>query len=123
MIEKFDEKLPIYMQVANIIKKQIISSELKKGDKLPSVRELSSILKVNPNTVQRAYGELDKEKLTFTQRGTGSFVTEDENKINSLRKEMASEVIEFFFKEMKELGFKLEDIKDIVLEKIQGEEK
>ncbi|WP_138206710.1 GntR family transcriptional regulator [Haloimpatiens lingqiaonensis] len=123
MIEKFDEKLPIYMQVANIIKKQIISSELKRGDKLPSVRELSSILKVNPNTVQRAYGELDKEGLTFTQRGTGSFVTEDENKINSLRKEMANEVIEFFFKEMKELGFKLEDIKCIVSEKIQGEEK
>ncbi|WP_102398845.1 GntR family transcriptional regulator [Haloimpatiens massiliensis] len=123
MIEKFDEKLPIYIQVANIIKKQIISSKLKEGDKLPSVRELSSILKVNPNTVQRAYGELDKEKLTFTQRGTGSFVIEDKNKINSLRREMANEVIEFFFKEMKELGFKSEDIKDIVVEKIQGEEK
>ncbi|WP_373899703.1 GntR family transcriptional regulator [Haloimpatiens sp. FM7315] len=123
MIVNFDEKLPIYVQVANIIKKQIVSSELKEGEKLPSVRELALKVKVNPNTIQRAYQELEREGLTFTQRGMGSFVTDDKDKIKILRKEMASNILDYFFKEMKELGFKSDEIKDIVFENINKEEK
>ncbi|MFD3158649.1 GntR family transcriptional regulator [Haloimpatiens sp. FM7330] len=119
MSVKFDDKLPIYTQVVNIIKKQIVSGELKGGDKLSSVRGLSTSLKVNPNTIQRAYQELERQELTFTQRGMGTFVTKDEDKIISLRKEMANNIVEYFFKEMNELGFKSEDIKNIVVHKIE----
>nr|WP_032122087.1 GntR family transcriptional regulator [Clostridium amazonitimonense] len=118
----FDDKLPIYTQIMNYIKKKIILGELCGGDKLPSVRELSSELKVNPNTIQRSYQELEREGLTYTQRGTGTFVTENKDTIFTLKKDMAKEVIDRFLREMKDLGFKGEDIINIVSEETNKEE-
>ncbi|WP_431732307.1 GntR family transcriptional regulator [Clostridium amazonitimonense] len=106
----------------NYIKKKIILGELCGGDKLPSVRELSSELKVNPNTIQRSYQELEREGLTYTQRGTGTFVTENKDTIFTLKKDMAKEVIDRFLREMKDLGFKGEDIINIVSEETNKEE-
>lgn len=93
---KFDEKIPIYIQIMNYIKENIISGKLNPGDKLPSVRDMSALLKVNPNTLQRAYQELERENVTYTQRGMGTFVKEDEKMIEALKKDMAKEVIDLF---------------------------
>lgn len=106
----FNDNLPIYIQIIEYIKRQIITLELKGGDKLPSVRELSTELKVNPNTVQRSYQELERENLVFTQRGMGTFVTEDMEIINGLKRNMASNIIKVFISEMKSLGFSLNEI-------------
>lgn len=116
---EFNENLPIYIQIMNIIKRKIIKGELKGGNKLPSVRDLSTELKVNPNTIQRAYQELERENLVYTQRGMGTFVTEDENIIRDLKKSMASNLINNFIEDMKSLGFSLEDIMMIINEKIK----
>ncbi len=113
-IVEFTDKLPIYIQIMNYLKKKIIAGELKGGDKLPSVRELSSELKVNPNTVQRSYQELERENLVYTQRGMGTFVVEDQKILADLRKEMAQEIINKFIKEMQELGFNTDEIIDII---------
>ena len=97
---EFDNNLPIYIQIMNYLKKQIISGQLKEGDKLYSVRELSSKLKVNPNTIQRSYQELEREELVYTQRGLGTFVTEDKDVILKLKKEMASQIVKDFLIEI-----------------------
>lgn len=111
---KFSDNLPIYVQIIEYIKRKIISMELKGGDKLPSVRELSGELKVNPNTVQRSYQELERENLVYTQRGMGTFVTEDIEVIKDLKKNMASGIVLNFIKEMKALGFSIEETKDLI---------
>lgn len=118
----FNDNLPIYVQIMNLIKKRVISGELKGGDKLTSVRELSTELKVNPNTIQRSYQELERENLVFTQRGMGTFVTEDMKVLGDLKKDMASDVIKSFIIEMKSLGFTPKEIVDLV-DKKAGEEK
>lgn len=115
---KFNNNIPIYIQIMNIIKKDIHNKNYSAGDKLPSVRELSSQLKVNPNTIQRAYQELEREGLTFTKRGMGSFVTEDTKIILSLKKQMANEVVENFLTGMKHLGFEYSEILEVITEKL-----
>ncbi|AAK78246.1 MULTISPECIES: GntR family transcriptional regulator [Clostridium] len=120
---KFDNKAPIYIQIMDKIKIDIINGTLKPGDKLPSVREMAVKFKVNPNTLQRVYQELERENITYTQRGTGSFVREDSDMIINLKKEMASEVIENFIENIKEFGFGNKDILKIVEDKLNEEEK
>lgn len=119
---EFDDKLPIYIQIMNYIKKKIVSGEINGGDKLPSVREFSSELKVNPNTVQRTYQELERENLVFTQRGMGTFVIEDMETIKSLKKGMALDIVNNFISEMKELGFEYKEIVEIILDNKEKEE-
>lgn len=118
---KFDDKVPIYIQVMNLIKLDIVTKKLLGGDKLPSVRELSASLKVNPNTIQRTYQELEREGITYTQRGMGTFVSEDEELIIKLKKEMAEETISSFLEGMKNLGFTAKEILEIIEEKTKGD--
>ncbi len=115
---QFKDNLPIYIQIMNIIKRRILLKEIKEGEKLPSVRELSLELRVNPNTIQRSYQELERENLVFTQRGTGTFVTEDMEVIKDLKTNLASSIVEEFLNEMKAIGFE----KDKILEIIKREE-
>jgi DNA-binding transcriptional regulator YhcF (GntR family) len=105
----------------NLTKKKVISGELKGGDKLASVRELSTELKVNPNTIQRSYQELERENLVFTQRGMGTFVTEDMEVIKDLKKTMATTIVENFVAEMKSLGYNPGEIVDLINEKVKEE--
>jgi DNA-binding transcriptional regulator YhcF (GntR family) len=81
---------------------------------LPSVRDIATELKVNPNTIQRSYQELERENLVFTQRGMGTFVTEDTEKINELKKDMASNIVGDFIINMKAMGYKTEEIIDLI---------
>lgn len=110
----FKDNLPIYIQIINLIKKRIILRELKGGEKLPSVRELSSELKVNPNTIQRSYQELERKNLVFTQRGMGTFVTEDEHIINELKENMADNIVSEFLNSMKSIGFSEQEIASLI---------
>ena len=83
----------------------IVTGKLQGNDKLPSVREMSATLKVNPNTLQRAYQELERLDIVYTQRGMGTFVTENNNLVGNLKEEMAKEIIDSFMLRMKSLGF------------------
>lgn len=112
----FNDSQPIYTQIMNLIKKRIVTGELKGGDKLPSVRELSTELKVNPNTIQRSYQELERENLVFTQRGMGTFVAEDKEIIRNLKNNMASNVVKSFIGDMKSLGFTFDEIIELINE-------
>ncbi|MDO3408878.1 GntR family transcriptional regulator [Saccharibacillus sp. CPCC 101409] len=120
MTIEFDNNLPIYLQIMNYIKLQIVTGSLGPGDKIPSVRELASELKINPNTIQRTFQELEREGVAESRRGLGRFVTSEDEKIMSIKKEMASELLERFIGGMRELGFDSENIVKIVAESVDG---
>jgi len=107
---EFQSNMPIYLQLIDRIKLQIISGQLKPGDKLPSVRELALTYGVNPNTMQKALSELEWEKLLYTMRTTGRYVTEDATLIAELRKELAEMKIRDFLTELTQLGYSKAEI-------------
>lgn len=108
----FDNERPIYIQLVDLIKSNIVSNRYKRGEKLPSVRDLAINLKVNPNTIQRALAELEREKLIYTERTNGKFVTEDSKLIEAAKDRIAREKVELFIKEMTDLGIERKNIVD-----------
>lgn len=110
MNKEFNDKAPIYLQIVDLIKMDIVTGKLKSKNKLPSVREMASNLNVNPNTLQRSYQELERLGIVYTQRGTGTFVGEEKSMVEDLKNEMAKEVIDSFILRMKSLGFTSNDI-------------
>ncbi len=80
--------LPIYEQIINQIKECILKGYFKKGDPLPSVRKLSTMLEVNPNTISKAYQELERQEVIVTVRGKGTFIADEPNTSLDLQKEL-----------------------------------
>nr|WP_300004272.1 GntR family transcriptional regulator [Tissierella sp.] len=115
----FKDNLPIYIQIMNYIKKEIVTKRIKEGERLPSARELSTTLTVNPNTIGRSYAELEREGLIFTQRGMGTFATEDIKLIQGLKNDMADNLVSNFLKEMRSLDFTNSEIKEIIEKSIK----
>jgi len=111
---EFDTNIPIYIQIMTIIKKRIITGEMVAGDKVPSVRELATELKTNPNTIQRTFQELEREGIVETKRGLGRYVTSEEAIIMNIKKEMANDLLNTFIEGMRGLGFNNNEIVDIV---------
>ena len=105
MVWKFDNNIPIYIQISNIIKLQIVTKQLKSGDKLPTVRDLDETAGVNPNTVQRALSDLETEGFVYSVRTTGRFVTDNVDLIQRTRVELAQNELETFVSNMLNLGF------------------
>lgn len=120
---EFDNNLPIYLQIMNHMKRQIVNGSLAAGDKIPSVRELAAELQINPNTIQRTFQELEREQIVETRRGLGRFVTSEESKIMAIKKEMAGKLLDTFVEGMKELGFAETDIVSIVAEAVGSKAK
>ncbi|WP_339290809.1 MULTISPECIES: GntR family transcriptional regulator [unclassified Paenibacillus] len=122
MTIEFDNNLPIYIQIMNYIKGEIVTGKLKPGDKILSVRELASELQINPNTVQRTFQELEREEIVETRRGMGRYVTSNEGTILTIKKEMAKDVLDRFIRGMQDLGFQGEDILAAVAESIRDKD-
>lgn len=115
----FDEKSPIYIQIAYRVKLKIASKELSMGQQLLPVREFAQEAGVNPNTVQRAFQELEKEGLVYSARTSGRFVTEDEKLIDQKRHEIAQSLMKNFVTEMTAIGFNSPEIKAIITDYIE----
>ena len=107
---EFQDHLPIYAQLMDTLKRRIITGRYLPGEKLPSVRELAAEAGINPNTVQRAFSELEREGLIYTQRATGKYVTENEADIKSARQSLAKTQVADFLRAMQSLGFSVGDV-------------
>ncbi len=106
MIEwNFTGDAPIYTQIVHQFKLAIASGELTPGEKLAPVRELAMTAGVNPNTMQRALSELERDGLVFAQRTSGRFVTEDSALIESTKMELARTHVGTFLRAMDALGY------------------
>lgn len=117
---EFDNNIPIYIQLVEQIKMYIISGRIKLGERLPSIRELSLLTKVNPNTMQKALMELEELKLIYTERTNGKFVTNDQKLIDNYKREYADMLSNKYFSDMESIGFnKFEAMK--YLENVGGD--
>lgn len=111
---KFSDDVPIYLQIIEMMKIDIVSGKYKSGDRLPAVRDLAMETGVNPNTVQRAYTELERQGLVQSERTSGRFVSIDEKKIEELRKDVADEYIRDLYTKLRKLGMDDKKIRDAV---------
>jgi GntR family transcriptional regulator len=111
IILDFRSNLPIYLQIANQIEQLVAKGELKLGDQLPTVRELATELRINFNTVGRAYHVLDETRLISTQRGRGTYIWEEpsEETMKQLKKKTLEELTRTYRDEVTRLGYSLED--------------
>ena len=102
---EFQNNYPIYLQIADDIKRRIVIGELHPGDKLPSNTDLAVSYTVNPNTVQRIYRQLEVEGITFTRRGVGTFLSEDPELAERLRSTILKQEVTAFLKKMQQYHF------------------
>lgn len=114
MAWNLDSDRPIWVQLVEKIQMQIISGIYKPGDRLPSVRELAMLANVNPNTMQKAFAELERSGLIVTQRTSGRTVTEDRNMIQQIQSDFAMEQVRLFLDKMKELGFTKQQVIELL---------
>ena len=105
----FDNERPIYIQLVEKIRLEIISGKLKSGERIPSVRELALTARVNPNTMQKALAELENEGLVYTERTNGKFVTDNKELIEKIKKELAKEKVNNFINDMSNIGISYEE--------------
>lgn len=109
--------IPIYIQIIDGIKENILKGILQPGDKLPSVREMSSMITANPNTVSKAYMELERQGVTETIRGRGTYVsTNYKPKVEEARMEKLKDDIKKIILEAHYMGIKKEDIVELINE-------
>ena len=121
MAWNLDDHRPIYIQIVEEIQLRIVTGIYKPGERIPSVRELASEASVNPNTMQKAFAELERSGLIITQRTNGRIVTEDTDMIDKIRKELAKNHVENFFDRMKELGFTKQEIITLIEQTFERE--
>ncbi len=107
---QFDNNSPIYLQIIKEMTLRILSGVIKPGDKLPSVRELATQFGVNPNTMQRAMTEMEREGLVYTERTNGRFLTEQIELLSQKKALFAREETEKYLAYMQKIGFSHEEI-------------
>ena len=118
----FSNDAPIYTQLIEQIKVGIVTGAFPTGERLPSVRDLATEAGVNPNTMQRAMAELERDGLVYSQRTAGRFVTEDRAMIEQAKRGLAERHIKTFLEAMVRLGYRREEVADLLRQETAGEE-
>lgn len=116
-----DSDRPIFLQIAERIQTDIVSGRYQPGDKLPSVRDLAAEASVNPNTMQKVFAELERTGLVYSRRTSGRFITEDCHMIEQLKTSLATEKMEEFLAQMRQLGFQNDEILSLMNQTMKGE--
>ena len=119
---QFSNDAPIYAQLIGQIKVGIVSGVFPPGERLPSVRDLATEAGVNPNTMQRAMTELERDGLVYSQRTAGRFVTEDKAMIERVKLDLAASHIQSFLAARLRLGYDKEEIVSLLRQETGKEE-
>lgn len=117
-----DSDRPIFIQILERIRMDIVSGKYHPGEKLPSVRELAMEASVNPNTMQRAFAELERTGLVYSKRTSGRFITEDKEMIETWKADIAKEKMQLFLESMQQLGYDKEQTLALMRQVMEGEE-
>lgn len=117
-----DFSQPLYEQILDQVRSAIAKGDMKLGEKMPSVRELALELRMNPNTVMRAYQELERDGLTEKRRGQGTYVTASAERVQSFRSDLAAKYIDSFLEQMTSLGISLDEIQGYLNQKYTTDE-
>ena len=115
--------LPIYTQLLEELKRRIVSGQYEPGEKLLPVRELAQEAKVNPNTMQKALAELERQNLVYAVRTTGRYITEDIQLIEQTKDEFARSHVKTYYKEISTLGYEKQDMVRMITEYNEEDER
>ena len=107
---RLDPTRPIYLQIIERFQEAVARGVLQPGDQIPAQRDLAQRIGVNPNTVQRAYREMEVMGLVETARGTGTFITLDPDRVRALREDLARQAVAEFVRRLQDLGFDRDEI-------------
>ncbi|WP_285399871.1 GntR family transcriptional regulator [Lysinibacillus sp. fls2-241-R2A-57] len=121
MTVKFNNRDPVYVQVIRHFKEQIAKGYFEPGQEIPSRRELANQLKINPNTAQRAYKEMEEQGLIFTEGNMPSCITKDEKVLKSVREELIIEAVDLFLGSIKSIDVPLSEVLELVKKKHDAE--
>lgn len=119
---QFSNDAPIYTQLIQQVKVGIVTGAFPPRERLPSVRDMATEAGVNPNTMQRALAELERDGLVYSQRTAGRFVTEDNTMINTAKRSLAERHVKTFLEAMLRLGFQKDEIIDLISKELGEEE-
>lgn len=111
---KFNNRDPVYVQVIRHFKEQIATGIFEPGQEIPSRRELANQLKINPNTVQRAYKEMEEQALIFTEGNMPSRITKDEDVLKGVREELIAEAVNHFVDSVKKIDVPLTEVLELI---------
>ena len=109
---EFENGVPIYLQLMDGFRQAIASGEYPPGRKLPAVRDLAVEAGVNPNTMQRALAELEREGLVYSMRTSGRFVTEDKKVLATLKRELSDACFAAMYEKLTALGMSEIEIRE-----------
>lgn len=122
MNREFNRHKPIYKQIMEHICQDIVRGVYVCGDKLPSVRDFAVRVGVNANTIQRVYQELERDGIVESKRGQGTFITENEERINVLKEEMKKEIVQRFITDMLKMGFTYHEMMTTIKEEAKNDD-
>ncbi|MFJ7976457.1 GntR family transcriptional regulator [Peribacillus sp. JNUCC 23] len=117
----FNNRDPVYLQVVRYFKEQIANGNLVAGQEIPSRRELAATMKINPNTAQKAYKEMEEQDLITTERNFPSKITKNENILQSVREELIITAVESFLQSIRPINVPIDELLRIVQEKYSQE--
>ncbi|WP_077706200.1 GntR family transcriptional regulator [Virgibacillus dokdonensis] len=115
----FNRREPVYVQVVRHFKQQIAMNMLEPGQEIPSRRELAGELKINPNTVQRAYKEMEEQGLIYTERNLPSKITRNEQVLQVVREELIMDAVDQLVTTVQSVQVPLDEIVTIIKEKYE----
>lgn len=118
---KFNNRDPVYVQVIRHFKEQIATGYFESGQEIPSRRELANQLKINPNTAQRAYKEMEEQGLIFTEGNLPSRITKDEQVLKMVREELILEAVGTFVHSVRSINVPLDEALNLVKNKYERE--
>ena len=113
---QIDNNKPVYIQLVEQLKMKIISGEIELDSKLDSVRNLAAEAMVNPNTMQKALAELERQGFVYSKRTSGRFVTDDKALIDRERKNLVKDIVKASLETLKNLGYTDEEIMRLIEE-------
>lgn len=119
----FNTRDPVYLQVVRLFKERIVTGRLAAGEAIPSRREIASLLKMNPNTAQRAYKEMEEQGLIVTEGNSPSRITMDEGVLRSIRSELLGEAVRTFIGSIRNMQVPFTEIVALVKEEYEADAK
>lgn len=113
----FNSRDPIYLQVVRYFKEEITTGKLEAGQEIPSRRELANLLKINPNTAQRSYKEMEEQGLITTDGNSPSRITRDKSILNAIREELIRDAVDTFVASIKNINMPFDELLQVIKEK------
>jgi len=117
----FNNRDPIYLQVVRYFKEQITIGELAAGQEIPSRRELAALLKINPNTAQKSYKEMEEQGLIITEGNSPSTITRDDRILNAIRDELIRDAVHTFIACIKNINMPVDELLHVIKEQYVAE--